>query len=177
MKGCTLSYVTAQPWVTGLQHPLYGALDTYERVAAWVRACPTVDDWGGGTGYLGTLLPATTRYRVIDGTVQVSEQVLADLTTFGESADGIVLRHVLELNTNWRAILSAAVRLFRRRMAVVTFTPDAFETGAVKVKSGWPVFHFAPDDLRTVMGAHLVHEEWLYTTHPERVFYLERAAA
>lgn len=171
-----LRFVTPQGWVPALQHDSYGAPDTYRLAAAWLKDCASVDDWGGGTGYFGPWLPSSCAYRVVDGTLQVVEQRLADLARFDEPSDGILLRHVLDVNADWRAILLNALAAFRRRMVVVTFTPDAEESRVVKVKTGWPIIHFNPADLKQLMGRHLVRDEVVQTSHPERIYYLERAA-
>jgi hypothetical protein len=74
-------------------------------------------------------------------------------------------------------VLANAVESFQRRMVVVTFTPDAPVTSLAKFKSGWPVWHFNPEDVRKRMGYFLVREEQVHVTHPERIYYLERKCA
>lgn len=174
MKTGMAPYVTPAPWWGGLQRTSYATSDTYARAAAWLWRCRTVADWGGGSGHFGSWLPTDTAYHVVDGTRQAEQQTLADLRLHREPAEGILLRHVLDINTEWPAILTNALASFQRRMVVVTFTPDVPVTGVVKLKSGWPIVHFNPDDLRQVMGSLLVVDEQIQTTHPERVYYLER---
>ncbi len=170
----TPAFVTAQPWAGGLQHPTYGTADTYQLAAGWLSECPDVADWGGGAGAFGPYLPPAVRYRVVDGTLQSTDQHLVDLRTFTEPASGILIRHVLELNSDWRRVLRNALASFRQRMAVVTFTPDVSLTCLHKMKSGWPVMHFDPRELRFEMGRWLVRDEMVPTSHPERIYYLER---
>lgn len=170
----SVEHLTREPWGKGLQHERYGELQTYHLAAEWLKDCETVADWGGGGGFFGTLMPPTVRYTVVDGTVQSTEQVLADLVTYRQSSDGILLRHVLEVNARWHEILVNAVSVFRRRMVVITYTQDTHETRVEKIKSGWPIHRFNPDDLRAVMGQFLVRDERVQTTHPERIYYLER---
>lgn len=170
------AFVTPQPWRLGLQHASYGSEATYRKVAEWVGVCPRVDDWGGSTGHLRRYLPESCVYRVIDGTEQYPGTVLANLVNFVEPCDGIVLRHVLDNTFYWSQVLSNALKAFRHRLAVVTFTKDAQATQLAKVKSAWPIWHFNPDDLRRHMDAFLVREEQVHETHPERVYYLERHA-
>lgn len=172
-----MTHCTPQAWHAKLlQHPSYGSQTSYRRAAQWVGGCPTVDDWGGSFGHLRHYLPGDVRYRVIDGTPQHADTVLADLAQFTAPADGIVLRHVLDMTPDWAPVLANALRAFRRRMAVVTFTPDTVETRIVKIKSGWPVWAFNPDDLRRAMAEFLVGEETVHETHPERIYYLARPA-
>ena len=167
-------HVTAAPWAGGLQHAKYGSMDTYRLAADWLKDCPTVADWGGGGGFFGTLLPAAVRYTVVDGTQQGDRQILADLVHYRDPSDGILLRHVLDINANWRAVLQNAIAAFRQRLVVITFTPAAAETGVVKVKSGWPVHQFRTEDLVQEMGPLLVEHIDVPTTHPERAYLLER---
>lgn len=164
--------VTSVPWPRTLFQ--YGAADTYHLAAEWLKDCGTVADWGGAQGYFGTCLPASVRYVLVDGTVQAAEQTLADLCTYREDSDGILLRHVLDNTHDWQPILANALQAFRRRMVIVTYTPDADVTRRVERKNGWPEWRFNPDDLRRVMGDLLVRDEAIQTTHPERVYYLER---
>lgn len=169
-----MDYVTPAQWKPSLQHPFYATEETYRLAADWLKDCPTVADWGGSTGFFGTCLPASVKYTVVDGTAQVEGQVLADLTTYREPSDGILLRHVLEINTEWRTILRNAIQAFRQRMVMITHTPAAPDTVTVKYKSGWPILYFNPDDLAVEMGDRLVRCEYAMTSHPEMLYYLEK---
>lgn len=174
MTHCAAPFVTPAPWGDNLKHPWYGAHDTYQLAAAWLQACPDIADWGGSTGFFGSLLPATTKYRVVDGTLQNTDQVLADLRTYRAPSAGILLRHVLELNIDWSLILANALEAFQQRMVVVTFTGPAPASSLLKFKSGWPIHAFNVDELRRQMGVHLVRDAAIQTSHPEHVFYLEK---
>jgi len=168
----------APPFVTSLAWPRtlyqYGAEETYRLAAEWLKDCATVADWGGAAGCFRDYLPASVEYTLVDGTVQSAEQVLANLTTYRESSDGILLRHVLDNTHEWEPILFNALASFRKRMVVVTFTPDAAFTHRREKKNGWPIWLFNPADLEREMGALLIRDEEVSTTHPERVYYLER---
>jgi hypothetical protein len=169
--------ISATPiaWGRCLQHESYGTEETYRCAANWLQPCRTIADWGGATGYLGRFLDPSVSYQVVDGTAQCASCVVADLTTYREPSDGIALRHVLDCTPDWQSILRNALAAMRRHLVIVTFTPDAEHSAVVKMKSGWPVWHFNPDDLRREMGLLLVREEQIKTSHPERLFYLERA--
>lgn len=171
-----ITFVTPHPWHPGLQHSQYGPMETYLRAAAWLDDCRTVADWGGGPGVLGKLLGPKTRYSVVDGTFQYKGQIVADLSSYGEPSEGIMLRHVLEHVADWQIVLRNALRAMTHRLVLITFTPDADVTGIVRVKSGWPVREFAPEDLRCFLGPYLVADESVVTTHPERIYYVERTA-
>lgn len=168
-------HVTPQPWAGGLVHDAYGAPHTYRLAAEWLGECAHVADWGGAGGAFGRYLPAAVRYTVVDGTVQGTPgQVLADLTSYRVPSDGILLRHVLELNDRWRDILANALAAFRRRLVIVTFTGDAPVSQRLKMKSGWPVHVFRTDEIRLALGPHLVRDLAVQTTHDERIYFAER---
>lgn len=168
------SYVTSAPWKPSLQHPLYATAETYLLAAEWLRNCATVADWGGGSGFFQTFLPASVRYTLVDGTVQTTDQVLADLRTYQEPSDGILLRHVLDINADWRVILRHAVEACRQRLMVITYTPAVTQTAYIRHKSGWPIHHFSPSDLAMKMNPYLVKVDAVETSHPERVYYVEK---
>lgn len=168
-------FVTPAPWKPALQHPLYATTKTYLLAAEWLRNCETVSDWGGGSGFFQSCLPPSVHYTLVDGTVQATDQVLADLTTYHEPSDGILLRHVLDINAEWRTILRNAIAAFRERLLVITYTPAVMQTTFIRNKSGWPVHHFRPSDLVEEMSPFLVKVELVETSHPERLYFLELA--
>jgi hypothetical protein len=175
MIGAAQAFVTRVRWPP-LKGPHYGAPDSYRLAADWLKPCATVADWGGSTGYFGTCLPATTRYTVVDGTVQRPGTVLSNLETYREPSDGILLRHVLDNTWDWQAILRNALVACRHRLVVVTFTPDALETSVIRVKHGWPIRHFAVADLIEALTPGLVRHFALQTSHPEHLYCWERPA-
>jgi hypothetical protein len=167
------------PWPR--RQEFYGSEETYIMAADWLAPCATVADWGGAGGYFGRFLPASCAYTVIDGTYQGNKgTVLANLREYHGESDGILLRHVVDNTLDWRAVLRNAVAAFQKRLAVVTFTPDVETTTMIDKRwgpgkrPGYPYWHFNPDDLRREMEPWLVLECSLQTTHPERVYYLER---
>lgn len=173
----TYEYVTPKPWRRF--KPLFGSVETYHLAADWLKDCPTVADWGGASGYFGTCLPVSVRYTVVDGTRQPSlaPYVLADLTRYAEPSDGILLRHVLDNTEHWQTILANALMAFRQRLVVITFTPDVKVTQRTENLCCWPRWLFNPQDLVDRMQPFLVRYEFVRTTHPERVYYLERRPA
>lgn len=178
MKPHETAYVTPEPWRNNLQHRIFATVETYQKAAEWLKDCATVADWGGGQGFFGTLLPASCRYTIVDGTVQSTEQVLADLATYRVESDGILIRHVLDGTPDWRAVLNNALASFRQRLVLVTYTKDAVQpVEPVKIKSGWPVQRFNPDFLRSLLQPYLVSDCRVRSSHPERVYYLERPCA
>lgn len=167
--------VTPKPWKHLLQHECYGTAETYRLAAEWLGHCPTVADWGGGSGVFRTFLPPSVHYTLVDGTLTTTDQVLADVTAYHEPSDGILVRHVLELNVDWRTILQNALAAFRQRMVVVTHTPWDAETAYVKHKSGWPIHNLSQCDVVDAIWPQIVKKVYhVQTTHPETVYYLEK---
>ncbi|MEO8678157.1 MAG: hypothetical protein ABI665_03870 [Vicinamibacterales bacterium] len=172
------AFVTPAKWPHQLVQ--YGAPETYRLAAAWLKDCQTIADWGGAAGFFGSFLEHGRDYTVVDGTEQAdvfAPRVLANLTEYRAPSDGILLRHVLDNTPDWQPILANALAAFRRRMVIVTFTPDAPVTRRIDRKNGWPIWTFNPDDLRRAIGPCLVRDEAVPTTHPERVYYLEKPCA
>lgn len=165
---------TDQAW----SHPnkrRYGAVESYQIAAAWLSVCAEVADWGAGGRFFQGFLPADVRYRAVDGTLQIRTDALADLATFQEPSEGILLRHVVDNTPAWRSVLRNAIASFTRRLVVVTYTPDVNTTRIDHLESGWPVWHFNPSDLRAEMGPLRVREI-MTAAAPERVYLLERAS-
>lgn len=96
---------------------------TYAIAMGYLRGCSEVHDWGCGTAYAQRYASPRQRYLGVDGTSTPWTAVVADLTQWCTPADGILVRHVLEHNTDWRSVLFNAVRSARVRLAVVLFIP------------------------------------------------------
>jgi len=69
-----------------------------------------------------------TKYIGIDGSHTPFADTIVDLAEYRSEAPGIHLRHVLEHDYNWTAILRNATESFRKRLVVCLFTPFADET-------------------------------------------------
>jgi hypothetical protein len=110
--------------VSGRQ--LYGDATTYYMAAAFLSDCPQVEDWGCGAGGFAGL--CKTRCVGIDASRTPFADRIADLAGYRSDVDGILLRHVLEHNYAWSAILGNAVASFRRKLCLVLFTPFAETT-------------------------------------------------
>jgi len=96
---------------------------TYAIAMGYLRGCAEVHDWGCGTAYAQRYITPRQHYLGIDGTPTPWTAVVADLTEWCTPADGILVRHILEHNTDWRGVLLNAVRSTRLRLAVVLFIP------------------------------------------------------
>lgn len=99
----------------------YGDTVTYEMAAEFLADCETVADWGCGAG--GFKRFCKTKYIGVDGSDTPFADVKADLTTYYEASDGILLRHVLEHDYDWQLILENALSAARKKLVLVLFTP------------------------------------------------------
>lgn len=157
----------------------YGDTLTYEKAARFLGMLATVEDWGCGWAWFKRYLGPSVHYKGIDGSHSPFADEVADLTKYTSNAEGILLRHVLEHNHDWAAILSNAIRSFRKRLVLVFFTPFAETTHIICMNSiGVPDLAFAKADLvRFFPGCRWSLEEGLRTETQygvEHIYYLER---
>lgn len=120
------------PWYKAGHQACYGPSDTYRMAAEWLLGL-AIEDWG--CGYAQFQGFHSGRYRGIDGTAGWADTVadLRDDDLGGPRPEGILIRHVLEHNPDWRLILKNAAARFTKRMVLVVFTPDSGAPGADKV--------------------------------------------
>ena len=154
---------------------------TYRLCAEWLaETCATIEDWGAGMGYARKFIPAGVTYTTVDWAPSAGADITADAAVRrpDPAPDGILLRHVLEHNDRWQAVLDNAVATFRRRLALVIFTPFAETTR--RLTDQWPIdWSFRKDDLAARLGGMCVRDEHLDTCgiqydSGEHVFLLER---
>jgi hypothetical protein len=105
---------------------LYGDTVTYRMAAAFLTDVTEVEDWGCGAG--GFKRFCRTRYVGVDGTKTPFADRVADLCTYTSRVEGIMMRHVIEHNYSWRAILDNAVSSFTKKLCLILFTPFSPET-------------------------------------------------
>jgi hypothetical protein len=105
---------------------LYADETTYRIAADFLADCREVEDWGCGSG--GFRRFCKTAYIGVDGSRSKFADKIVDLATYRSVPEGILLRHVLEHNAKWSAILQNAVISFRKKLCIVLFTPFANET-------------------------------------------------
>jgi len=155
----------------------YGGTITYERGLGWLaETCDTIEDWGAGTAFGRRYVPEG-HYLAIDGSPSPFADRVIDLTGYLSSPDGIFMRHVLEHNQDWRVILGNACASFRKRFALVIFTPFGDRTGPL-VPGPELDLSFRREDLTWFFsGLAWEDEEFLGTGSQygdEHVFYVER---
>jgi hypothetical protein len=165
-------------WYASLREPRpYGDMLTYVLAARFLQDCEEIEDWGCGAGWFRRYVASAT-YRGIDGSTTPFADVVADLIEYHSSAEGILLRHVLEHNERWHEILANAVASFTRRLVVVLFTPIVERTRVIAHNPiGVPNIAFALDDITCFFrGFDWSRSEISTFCHyrVENVFYVER---
>lgn len=159
----------------------YGEATTYLIAAEFLSDCPLVEDWGCGAGGMSRFITPAERYRGIDGSVTPFANTVADLATYEQPTPAaIVMRHILEHNYGWEAVLDNAIRQFHEKMCLILFTPLGTTTRTLFTEPDYndvPVISFALDDLTAYFGDAM----WASTHHTtntqfgvETVFYLTR---
>jgi hypothetical protein len=102
--------------------PISGETATYQMAAAFLADVDTVEDWGCGAGGFKRFCLAPT-YRGIDGSRTPHADEIVDLCAYRSTAEGILLRHVLEHNPRWLTMLDNALASFTRKLCLILFTP------------------------------------------------------
>ena len=134
----------------------YGDRTTYLMAGAFLADCEEVEDWGCGRG--GFRQYCTGRYVGIDGSQTPYADKVVELGAYRSSVDGVLLRHVVEHNYDWPAVLEAAVASFRRKLCLVIFTPfgDTTRELLYHKKIDVPDLSLAPKDIE----AHFSGLKW-----------------
>lgn len=162
----------------------YGNNTSYTRAARWLDLPgEVVEDWGCGGGWARQFF-RQARYVGLDGSRSHFCDRQVDFQEYVSSVDGVLVRHVLEHNHNWQAILRNAVESFQHRMVLVLFMP--FSQGAVQpthenaasnenvaYDGGIPNLCLNHDEVVSAFKPFLVKEESLPETG-EHIFYLSK---
>lgn len=131
----------------------YGDVTTYVEAAEWMSNCRRIEDWGCGKGYFRQVLAELDpdiEYLGVDGSASPFADVVTDLTTYTSTSEGILLRHVLEHDYDWRKILDNAIASFTKKLIIVLFTPTVPETKVLKTEPDYgdvPVISFRLGDV------------------------------
>lgn len=161
-----------------------GEITTMRLAAEWLdEACVHVEDWGCGSAYAKRFF-VNASYRGVDGSGPKAD-VIADLREYTSSVDGVLMRHVLEHNYEWRRVLENALRSAKKRLALIIFTPRMPATQVLRWNAmrpdatiGVPDIGFAPFDLLTAIGDGWAVRETSHKTETvygwERIMYAER---
>jgi hypothetical protein len=169
-----------------LESTRYGDEPSYQKAAKFLDGCgPVVEDWGCGTAYARKFFKKS-RYIGVDGSPSRMTEVVADLRQYRSTPDGILMRHILEHNVEWREILRNALQSFKHRMALVFFLPP--DDGPTRPYRGEPVDPFigvpnlviARSEILEALGTLRVGEERICglentaLSTEEVIYYLEK---
>lgn len=104
----------------------YGDTITYRLAADFMADVAEVEDWGCGTGGFKRFYKG--KYIGVDGSTNPFVDKVADLREYKSNVDGIVMRHVLEHNYDWKLVLENAIASFNKKLCIILFTPFATDT-------------------------------------------------
>jgi hypothetical protein len=133
----------------------YGVEDSYRIGMDWLKDCQLVEDWGCGPAYSRKYRKGA--YKGIDGTDGFCDLV-AELTEYRSSTDGLFMRHVLEHNLEWKKVLENALASFQKRMSLIFFTPWADKTHVVHEWESIPFISFRKQDILDMIGSYVKKE-------------------
>lgn len=149
----------------------YGDNTTYVFGAEFLSDCESVEDWGCGRGWARQFFSDVSYVGVdmgVDGQVTDNPfaDKLVDLTQYTSDVDGILLRHVLEHNYEWRKILANALASAKKKVYVVTYTEFHDEQETLWEYKGIPTLRLPWEEFRT-----LTHPWSLFRTEVESDTY------
>jgi len=155
----------------------FGGDTTYRKAMEFLEGCARVEDWGCGTAYARRFLKAGV-YVGVDGSPNKFCDAQVELAEYTSRAEGILIRHVLEHNPDWRTILGNALASFTKRLALIVSTPFGPETREIAVQwGGIPDISFRREDLVEALGGLPCTEESVKTASfhgEEHIFYVTR---
>ena len=153
-------------WYEGMTAPAaYGDQMSYALAADFLKDCDSIEDWGCGKGWFKTLVPDHIKYVGVDGSHTPFADVHADLVKYRSTAEGVLLRHVLEHNYEWAKILDNAVASATKKLCVILFTPLVSNTKEVAYTEeiGVPDISFHLPDITTRMRGFGIEVDHLKT--------------
>jgi hypothetical protein len=104
----------------------YGDEITYQMAGDFMADIDELEDWGCGNGGFRNYYKG--KYVGIDGSDSKFVDKVADLRTYQSNVDGILIRHILEHNYDWKMVLENALASFNKKLCIVFFTPFVDET-------------------------------------------------
>ncbi len=157
----------------------YGDTVTYKLAADFLKDMKEVEDWGCGTG--GFKRFYNGKYTGLDGSANPFVDKVVDLLHYRSNVDGIVMRHVLEHNYDWKKILTGATESFNKKFCLILFTPFQDETREIAHNKQHgvdvPDIAFARKDIEDF----LVPFKWRMESHKtktgygvEHIYYIEK---
>ena len=170
-------------WYEGMTEPIaYGDDTTYKLGAEFLYDCKTIEDWGCGTAYFSNFMHSKQYYKGIDGSHSNFVSEIHDLTTYVslEKPDGILMRHILEHNHDWKSILQNALLSFEKKFVLVLFTPLTTSPTKViveNVEPPVPDISFCLYDILEFLKPYKFNVEEVRTNTQygvEYIFYIEK---
>ncbi len=161
----------------GTQKIPFGDPTTYKKAMDFLCGCDVVEDWGCGTGFAKTYMKEGV-YIGVDGSRHDNVNVHTELALYTSKVEGILLRHVLEHNMDWRTVLGNAVKSFTKKLVVILCTP--FSEKTQRIATNWhdiPDLSFRREEILEFFKGLHVQEESLKTATQyglEHVFYVSR---
>lgn len=168
-------------WYRGISEPQpYGNTQTYQMGAEYLADCDFIEDWGCGKGWFSRFVPSH-KYRGLDGSYSPWAENIVDLVSYTSEVPGIYMRHVLEHNYEWKAILENALDSFTERMVLVLFTPMSETTREIAYapNPGVPDISFSLEELITIFEKHGIswrvqHLQTATQYGEETIFFLSK---
>lgn len=107
------------------ERKMYADPKTAEMAGEFLRIPEILDieDWGCGFGGFEDYVGEWQHYIGIDGSKTPYASKIEDLVHYRSTVDAIHLRHVLEHNEEWKAILNNFLESFQKRGVLTIFTP------------------------------------------------------
>ena len=160
----------------------YGNTITYKLSADFLKDMNEVEDWGCGTG--GFKRFYNGKYVGIDGSGNPFVDKVVDLRGYKSNVDGIVMRHVLEHNYDWKEVLAGAVSSFKKRFCLVIFTPFMDKTQEIAHNKKYgvdvPDIAFKKEDIEDFFRG----LKWRMESHQtktgygvEHIYYVEKESS
>ena len=112
---------------------LLGNEETYRRAIEYLDGHGDIVDFGGGTGYAARFVKQSA-YSVLDGSPSRFVPNPVDLATVRFECDCLLMRHVLEHNSIWLAILINALESFHKRAVIILFIDLESENRLVRTE-------------------------------------------
>lgn len=150
---------------------------SYKKAAEFLG--DTVEDWGCGTAWAKRYFK---NYRGIDGSLSknIPKENVLDLVDYTSSVDNVLIREVLEYNTEWKKILDNVKKSFKKKLCLIISTPFAEKTHVSYISpNGIKERQFKKEDILNEFpeAEFKVKEELIKTDHlynQDWILYVEK---
>jgi len=149
---------------------------SYKLGVAFLDGHGDIEDWGCGTAFAKKFV-SESGYIGVDGSQSDFADVKAELQDYRSNADCIFVRHVLEHNWGWRAILTNALASFQKRMVLILFTPMGESEMRLDGDGLIPDLQLPRNEVVSFLAGFKVHEEQIRSATQygqETIFYIEK---